>query len=1023
MVRSRRPLGWILLLVLWLSLLPTGTALGDARSLINPPHHPAVEIRGQPARLMLQPAATPTPDPGPPPTPVPSSGDITDRSRPRFATPEGPWGEAVNLSLSGVANDPQIVAAPDGRLWAFWWDMLSGLVTTSYEPGGTSLEEGWSPPVVAPILVPELMGEGDEAEWEFNTVQEMPSISGAGGYAHALWLGQPDEETGLRPLMHSRLSLRAPLAWSTAWAWSRGRALAETALVWRLGEAPDGALHLVYMLPIHSETSPAGIYHRRSLDRGASWSGPTLLHDDIYVRRSAPEEAHLTIAADRGQRVYATWDDPRLGTSFVIASGDGGATWGEPHLVRGGPAQPAQGEKGVRRARVVPTSDQVLLLWESGGEAAGCALYQQRLVTTTATMTTTWSASRQVLEGLNGCPTAPVFVRTAEGNPVMLVGTGGETLTAVAWRGSEGPTAFSSTEMTASQSVSITSTVPPTSTTPAPGEPAAVQPSRATPGWSEPRSLTANFEHPELGQPVYLDQLRATLADGHLAVVGLDQYGDVWYLQSAVDAWEWAFAPPPAWSRPTEVSQLADPSGLPALTADQDGRVHALWGDPGPGLPPQGAGGGALTYARLAPSGVLSARDEPQWSRPAPVLQSPQGVAVQPVLVAHQDRVYALWSGGPDGPIYLSQAFAPDAYTPGGWSDPIALPTGGVTASSPVAVVDADGLLHIVYAATVNEGRGIYYLRFDPAAPDSAAAVSDGPQLVFDAQAAGWSMVDHPALALDPAGVLHVAWVRGSSAGPFPPQAVLHARSSDGGRTWSEPTILVEGAYDWPLVAAPVPGEVHVLWNQVERDAVWIHRWSLDRGQTWTYQQPVRGFRDVPGPAALATDGAGDLHLAGLGRDGQDAPALAYAVWRWDEERWEGQEPTTVQDALDPLPGIAAALQAPRGRLDVAIRAQMPDADGGTQPAVLHARRAIPTVAAAEAPASTPLPTATPTAIPTRTPSPTPRPAVEAAPPPTAPPSVALGPLSMPLIAIAGLGLAMLIILGAVAARAATRRR
>ena len=65
---------------------------------------------------------------------------------------DGVWGEPVNLSRSGAATLPQIAAAPDGTLQAFWWDQFDGLMTTISD-GAIFAGGAWSEPALAPILV------------------------------------------------------------------------------------------------------------------------------------------------------------------------------------------------------------------------------------------------------------------------------------------------------------------------------------------------------------------------------------------------------------------------------------------------------------------------------------------------------------------------------------------------------------------------------------------------------------------------------------------------------------------------------------------------------------------------------------------------------------------------------------------------------------------------------------------------------------------------------------------------------
>jgi hypothetical protein len=62
------------------------------------------------------------------------------------------WGTPVNLSRSGAAGQPRVVAAPDGTLQAFWWDRFDGLMTAVFNG------RRWSSPVMAPILMTEVAG-------------------------------------------------------------------------------------------------------------------------------------------------------------------------------------------------------------------------------------------------------------------------------------------------------------------------------------------------------------------------------------------------------------------------------------------------------------------------------------------------------------------------------------------------------------------------------------------------------------------------------------------------------------------------------------------------------------------------------------------------------------------------------------------------------------------------------------------------------------------------------------------------
>jgi hypothetical protein len=332
-------------------------------------------------------------------------------------------------------------------------------------------------------------------------------------------------------------------------------------------------------------------------------------------------------------------------------------------------------------------------------------------------------------------------------------------------------------------------------------------------------------------------------------------------------------------------------------------------------------------------------------------------------------------------------------------------------------LVDAHGTLHVVYAVPLNEGRGIYYVRSE----DSGASWSEA-QAIFDAAAAGWAMADHPTLAMDPAGTLHVAWVQGSRDGPFPPQGIFYARSTDGGQGWSEPRAMAEGAYDWPRMGAPLTGWAHLLWNEVTGGGGWTHRWSTDYGASWSTQQEVRGFRGVTGPAGLTADGAGTLNLVGLGRDEAGEPALLHTTWDGSaalatgEGHWGEQETFRLEAVDDSVPGAAVALAGAQGWLSVAFRAEV-EGEQGLRREVFHAGRSVPTVEAWPAPSYTPMPTVTPTPSPAATPTPTPRLKVPGQTPEPAPPVLDLGPVALPMTALGGLAVATLIVYGVLLGR------
>jgi hypothetical protein len=804
--------------------------------------------------------------------------------------------------------------------------------------------EVWSAAVASPIRIYQQVGEALTSV----PIEVMPTLTAdADGRAHAFWLGEPDRVTGARPLMHSRLAIGGT-------TWSAPAAVTQSALVWHLEADPTGTLHLAYVRPQHSAASPAGVYYTRSVDGGVTWSVLQVLYSSMYFRLLSPEEAHVHVAAGGEEQVYVTWDDPRLETAFCALSTDGGLTWEEPWAV-GDP------EEGAKRAHVVVGQEgRALLLWEAIRAAAPCSFYQQ--------YADDGGPPQRILEELARCPEEVGFLRAATGQVLLVTSDSGGDLTLAARNG------------------------------------AAAQ-------WSEPKLLGFSFEDPELDRQVYLVSLRATLAGEALAVVGQGQDGDVWFLESQVNALEWAFAPPSPWSESVELSQSEGLPGLPAVATDAEGRVHVLWSEAtGEGLPGEG-----LQYA-----GYSGAR----WTQPAEVLRSPEGKAEQPALVAVGDRVHAVWSGGRNGEILYSRTYVRDAYAPSGWSETQPLPAPGDVGSEPVIVADLTGTLHVVYAVPLNEGRGIYYTQSD----DGGETWSEA-QVIFDAAAAGWAMVDHPSLAVDEQGTLHVAWVRAPLPGSGLPEGVYYARSGaggealrlrtprprsgqalrqDSGQAWSEPVQVADGAYDWPRVAATPTGQVHLLWGEAQGGFGWTHQWSVDGGAGWTRPERAGRFLGVPGPVELVADGAGTLHLVGVGEDDAGEPALLYTTWA--DERWGELETFRLAPGTGGEPGVAVALRSALGRLDVTFRGEAEGEESEAQVDVFYASRPVPEVEVTPVPAFTPQPTTAPTPGSAPAPTPTPRPAVNPVAPSSAPPSLSLGPVNLPLVSLGGLFLVALVV-------------
>ncbi|MFH1085278.1 MAG: exo-alpha-sialidase, partial [Chloroflexota bacterium] len=277
------------------------------------------------------------------------------RPAPSREPAQGEWSAPANLSRSGAASEPVIVAGPMGTSQAFWWDRFDGM-TSAYYDG-----QSWFTAVLSPIAL-RAVSEGQVVS---QPIEAMPRIVGDGsGQAHALWLGKAERDTGLRALWHSRLAIGSA-------SWAQPTQLADSALTWELAADSGGGLHLVYVRTSHTEGASAGIYYRRSSDGGETWTLPTALYASVYVRLLSEKAAHLAMAAGPAGQLLVAWDDPRLDEGVIARSLDGGQTWQAPTPLH------ATGAR-IHRARPFYTPDGALhLLWETLGAESEGRLYEQ----------------------------------------------------------------------------------------------------------------------------------------------------------------------------------------------------------------------------------------------------------------------------------------------------------------------------------------------------------------------------------------------------------------------------------------------------------------------------------------------------------------------------------------------------------------------------------------------------------------------------------------------------------------------
>ncbi|AEG94360.1 sialidase family protein [Ramlibacter tataouinensis] len=366
----------------------------------------------------------------------------------------------------------------------------------------------------------------------------------------------------------------------------------------------------------------------------------------------------------------------------------------------------------------------------------------------------------------------------------------------------------------------------------------------------------------------FVDDPTVILApDGDAAVAWVDQ------ARKAVLFQRFGPTGAPRLAQPVDVSrQPATFSWLPrlAMAPDAPQRLFVLWQEI---IFSGGSHGGEMMLARSEDGGR-------SFSAPVNLSNSTPGDGkgrINPEvwhngsydLVAGPGGVlYAAWTEY-DGPLWFSRS------TDGGrrFSRPLQLAGAGQAppARGPSLALAADGTLYLAWTVGEDAAADIHVTRSTDGGATFDAPVRVAPSATYS---------DAPKLAVDPDGVLHLAYAE-SAGGPFERHRIHYTRSSDRGATFEPPRVLsqplppqaVSAAY--PQLALDARGGVYVAWelyaDERGRPRGLALAVSTDGGQRFGPASVVPGSADARGGAngstqgllmrKLAADGAGRLAL------------------------------------------------------------------------------------------------------------------------------------------------------------------
>lgn len=317
------------------------------------------------------------------------------------------------------------------------------------------------------------------------------------------------------------------------------------------------------------------------------------------------------------------------------------------------------------------------------------------------------------------------------------------------------------------------------------------------------------------------------------------------------------------WSEPYRLSSLEGVSSEGFMVADQYGYVHCFWIE---------------TYYENGETAIKYARfDGTIWTKPNDIYVVGTSILnVSPVVDQH-GTLHIIWSEGEIGTVYYAYAPATGAVSVQNWSRPVLVDVPGRPA---YLQVDSHGVFHIMYTNQTEES-GVYYIRSEDQGRTWTTPLWLDPDIRLG------SIPDSLSFALDDQGGLHAAWFYGSRAVNGVADWVRYTHSLDGGHTWSAPfTIdkaIVEVEYNLTNASPVMTVEgdaVHIIWAAGDLPYR-HHRFSTDRGTTWSTAGQV--FGELHGQAfdTLTVDGAGRVHFFGQIR----YPMGIYHAF-WKHNRW-----------------------------------------------------------------------------------------------------------------------------------------
>jgi len=353
----------------------------------------------------------------------------------------------------------------------------------------------------------------------------------------------------------------------------------------------------------------------------------------------------------------------------------------------------------------------------------------------------------------------------------------------------------------------------------------------------------------------------------------------------------WVLAQEGSWTAPTVISAPPGFSWFPDLTVDPFGSVHVVWCltiplEDSPALQEQ------VNYTRW---------DGESWSEPNDIVPRAADIVRNAITSDQAGNIHLLFGGSVYNvlTLYYQKAPASEAWSAAAWSTPHRINQGASYIGD--IAVDSQGVIHVVYDDTIDyTGDGkqrwadTFYRHSTDGGQTWSAPVNLYPEpLTRSAK---------PYMEIDNNDVIHVTWDERWE--PFSGEKSdtyysIYTSSSDGGKTWTPPTVIdyPQGTVVQLTVGSDGKGGVMLVWRATASDEL-FYQWSTDGGHSWGVPSVIPGVFARPWTNPfdmydMATDSTGLVHLLVVGRGSQAADALL-GVYHlvWDGDHWSA--PTRI---------------------------------------------------------------------------------------------------------------------------------